>query len=172
MVPVVDGFAAGLLLDDGRIAGINEDASTAATALSLDGVRMVAEVTRGSDAYVLIHHRSHLSVMMAATPRSAGCEVDYCADFRGDQSYGGCHQLRRAGGNFLMAAGEVNRSGGVSWRDDDLILSNPGPVSYVPQGANYPVDGNFNFDGPVSLADAQVIMDNNLLSSRECAPCP
>ena len=35
---------------------------------------------------------------------------------------------------------------------------------------NYPVDGDVNFSGDVSFADAQAIIANNLLSSRECTP--
>ena len=76
-VPVTDGFAAGLLLSDGRIAGVVEGA------LSLDGVSIAPGFREGSDVYVLIHHRNHLSVMSAQPVAfgAAGCG-GYCMDFR------------------------------------------------------------------------------------------
>ena len=178
-VPVVDGFAAGLLLADGRIAGIDEGATTAGAALSLAGVPVAAGFAPGSEIYVLIHHRNHLSVMSAhpVAYGGAGCEGGYCVDFRRRRSYDGCAHLRHADGNRLMAAGDTNRSGVVSWGDDDFILNNPrrtlrAPAAYAPGRVNYYVDGDLDFDGRVSLADARVIADNNLLSSRECAPHP
>ena len=69
-----------------------------------------------------------------------------------------------------MAAGDVNRSGVVSWGDDDFILNNPGvAATYIPKGANYPADGDLNFSGAVTPADDRIIIENNLLSS-ECVP--
>ena len=169
-VPVTNGRAAGLLLHDGRIAGIDEQAATATAALLLDGVRVAAEVAQGSDVYVLIHHRNHLSVMTAAVAASAGCSVDYCADFRNQQSYAGCCQLPRVDGMYMMAAGDVNRSGVVSWGDDDLLLDNPGGAAYIPRGANYPVDGDVDFDGQVSANDNRPIVENHLPSAEACMP--
>ena len=173
-LPVVNGFAVGLLLSDGRIAGIDEGASTASAALRLGGVRMAAEIVSGSDVYVLIHHRNHLPVM-SAVPASADCGADYCADFRNSQSYGGCRQLRRAGETYMMAAGDVNRSGVVSWGDDDFLLAiNEGRTATyderVPgRGMNYLVDADVNFDRQITSDDYRMILDNNLLSS-ECTP--
>ena len=162
-VPVTNGRAAGLLLADGRIAGINEGAPAATAALSLDGVRMEAGFAPGSEIYVQIHHRNHLSVMSATSATSAGCAGDYCADFRGRQSYVGCPQLRRAGAPYVMAAGDVNRSGVVSWGDDDLILNSLGSRGYA--------SSDLNFDARVSVDDVRAILDNNLLSSA-CRPRP
>ena len=173
-VPVVEGFAAGLLLADGRIAGIDESATTAGAALSLEGVPIAAGFAPGSEIYVLIHHRNHLSVMSALPVAygGVGCEGGYCMDFRRRRSYDGCAHLRHADGNRLMAAGDVNRSGMVSWGDDALTLNTPSAASYVRTGSNYLVDGDLNFDAQVSLDDARVIRANNLLSSQECAPRP
>ena len=175
-VPVTDGFAAGLLLADGRIAGINEAAPAAGAALSSRGVSMAAAFPQGAEVYVLVHHRNHLSVMSAspAVTRSAACETDYCVDFRERPAYVGCAQLRHADGNWLMAAGDVNRSGVVSWGDDDFILNNlqlsvEPRAAYMPREANYLVDGDLNFDGEITSDDYRLILDNNLLSSRECA---
>ena len=173
-LPVVDGFAAGLLLADGRIAGINEQASTAGAALSLAGVPIDAGFSQGAELYVLIHHRNHLPVM-AATPaltRAGGCEVDYCADLGAARSYRGCAQLQHVDGNWLMIAGDVNRSGVVSWGDDNLILNYGGDLTYMPAGMNYPVDADVNFDRRITSDDYQLILENNLLSSRECLPRP
>ena len=176
-LPVVNGFAAGLLLSDGRIAGIEEGATTSVAALSLGGVPIAAGFAQGSEVYVLIHHRNHLPVMSArpASTRGSGCGADYCADLRRRQSYVGCRQLRHADGNWLMAAGDTNRSGAVSWGDDDFLLDNLGlvleeSVAYVPGGSNYLVDGDLNFDGEVSPDDYRLIIENNLLSSSECMP--
>ena len=175
-LPVVNGFAAGLLLSDGRIAGIEEGATTSVAALSLEGVRVGAGFVQGSEVYVLIHHRNHLPVMSArpASTRGGDCRADYCVDFRRRQSYGGCRQLRHADGSWLMAAGDVNRSGAVSWGDDDFLLDNLGLVleeesaAYAPGGSNYLVDADLNFDGQISPNDYRLIIENNLLSSREC----
>ena len=169
------GYAAGLLLDDGRIAGINEDAPTAAAALLLERMPVVLKAPPGSDVYVLIHHRNHLPVItaQAAATRSADCDADYCADFRDTQSWHGCAQLRRADGRYMMITGDVNRSGTISWGDDDFLLGRLGRLgstAYTRTGSHYPVDGDLNFDGRVSAADFQVILDNNLLSSAPCTP--
>ena len=60
----------------------------------------------------------------------------------------------------MMAAGDVNRSGIVSWGDDALLLE-----------GNYSVDADLDFSGDFSSADLQVILDNNFLAS-ECLPRP
>ena len=173
-VPTTGNLAAGLLLRDGRIAGVNEGATTTTMALSRAGVRFAApRLPAGEDVYVLIHHRNHLSVMSAqpAAFGGAGCEGRYCVDFRGRQSYRGCAQLR-SGEAYVMVAGDVNRSGAVSWGDDDFILNNLGAPSYRSQGTNYIVDADLNFDGRVSVGDAQAILDNNLLTTEECTLRP
>ena len=139
-VPVVEGFAAGLLLADGRIAGIDESATTAGAALSLEGVPIAAGFAPGSEIYVLIHHRNHLSVMSALPVAygGVGCEGGYCVDFRRRRSYDGCAHLRHADGNRLMAAGDVNRSGMVSWGDDALTLNTPSAGVVCAHGIELP----------------------------------
>ena len=185
-IPVLarGGRAAALLLSDGRIVGINEAATTAADALSLTGVRFAAEIPAGHEVYVAIHHRNHLSVMSEQPVTDAGCaaDVDYCVDFRRQQSYADCDQARHADGSFMMFAGDVNRSGSVAWGDDAIFLvgsyygSEPGGREGYRMmiGDNYLVDADLNFDGssgtPVSRAmDEQFILANNLVSS-ECRP--
>ena len=171
--PPAGGRAAGLLLRDGRIAGINEQATTAATTLSLRGVTfgIMERTLRGEDVYVLVHHRNHLSVMSArpATGAPPGCAADYCVDFRREQAYAGCAQWCGADGVCMMAAGDVNRSGVVSWGDDDFVLDNEVTATYTAIGSNYLVDADLNFSGDVSPADTQMIIANNLLKS-ECTP--
>ena len=175
-LPTTDGRAAGLLLADGRIAGINEGASSTATALRLDGVRIEAGFVPGSEIYVVIHHRNHLPVMSATSATSAGCAADYCADFRGRQSYVGCPQLRRAGAPYVMVAGDVNRSGVVSWGDDDFRLTIAGnrearyDERVSRRATNYLVDADLDFSGRITSDDYRLIVANNLLSSEECAP--
>ena len=174
-LPPEGGRAAGLLLRDGRIAGINEQATTVAATLSLRGVTfgIVAGILRREDVYVLVYHRNHLSVMSARpVPNAApGCEADYCADFRREQAYAGCAQWCGADGVCMMAAGDVNRSGVVSWGDDDFVLDNEVTATYTAIGSNYLVDADLNFSGDVSPADTQMIITNNLLKS-ECLPRP
>ena len=139
------------------------------------GVEIDVGFAQGAELYVLIHHRNHLSVMSAspAVTRGAACEVDYCANFGAAQAYRGCAQLQHADGNRLMAAGDVNRSGVVSWGDDDFLLNYEGDLTYMSAGArqlNYPVDADVSFDRRITSDDYQIILDNNLLSSRECMP--
>ena len=175
VAPTTGGRTAGLLLSDGRIVGINEAATTVSEALSFGGVSFrTLELPEGEDVYVLIHHRNHLSVLSAQPAATADCGVgvDYCVDFRAQPSYAGCPQSRHADGSYRMVAGDVNRSGSVSWGDDALLLSSFGSVSdYQPIGDNYLVDADLNFDGAVTVSDSLLILTNNLVSS-ECGARP
>ena len=176
--PTTGGRAAGLLLSDGRIAGINEAAPTVADALSLDGVRFEAELPQGEDVYVLIHHRNHLPVLSArpAMDMSAGCSVDYCVDFQAEQSYSQCEQLRLSGGEYAMYAGDVDRNFQVTLGDRAFILvANGDPATFAMRsgslgGTNYNADGDLDFVQGVTLADRAVILVNNGRGSLACAP--
>ena len=176
--PTTGGRAAGLLLSDGRIAGINEAAPTVADALSLDGVRFEAELPQGEDVYVLIHHRNHLPVMSAqpATNTSAaGCSADYCVDFQAEQSYSQCEQLRLSGGEYAMYAGDVDRNFQVTLGDRSFILvANGDPATFAMRPGlgvtNYNADGDLDFVQGVTLADRAVILINNGRGSLACAP--
>lgn len=145
-------------------------ATTVTAALSSGGVPFEAELPRGHDVYVLIHHRNHLSVVSAQPATSAGCGAHYCADFRARQAYGSCTQLR-SGTAYRMVAGDVTRSGSISWGDDDFLLRYQGRAAYAQRGANYLVDCDSDFSGHVATTEIQVILDNNLLSSQ-CRPRP
>ena len=164
--PTTNGRAAGLLLRDGRIVGINEEAPTVGEALSLGGVRFVgAELPQDGNVYVLIRHRNHLPVISAAsaaTGPSPNCDVDYCVDFRRTQSHSGCEQVRLSDGSYAMYAGDVNRSGRIRFGDADFIVENDNaPVTYEQIGDNYLVDGDLNFSGRVRFGDADSIVEND-----------
>ncbi len=158
--PTPGGRATGLLLRDGRIAGINEDAATAADALFLDGVRFETELPEGGQVYVLVHHRNHLSVISAnaLAPGSEGCTAGYCVDFRFAQSHGG-RQAEVGQGTYAMFAGDVDRNGVIDERDETLIrvhnLRSLGAGAYRDPDAagNYAVDADLDFDGEVLSAD-------------------
>ncbi len=158
--PTTGGRAAGLLLRDGRIAGINEEAATAADALFLDGVRFETELLEGGQVYVLVHHRNHLSVISAnaLAPGGEGCTAGYCVDFRFAQSHGD-GQAEVGQGTYAMFAGDVDRNGVIDERDEVLIrvhnLRSLGAGAYRDPDAagNYAVDADLDFDGEVLSAD-------------------
>ncbi len=158
--PTTGGRAAGLLLRDGRIAGINEEAATAADTLFLNGVRFETELPEGQEVYVLVHHRNHLSVISAnaLAPGSEGCTAGYCVDFRFAQSHGD-GQAEVGQGTYAMFAGDVDRNGVIDERDEVLIrvhnLRSLGAGAYRDPDAagNYAVDADLDFDGEVLSAD-------------------
>ncbi len=161
--PTTGGRAAGLLLRDGRIAGINEEAATAADTLFLNGVHFETELPEGQEVYVLVHHRNHLSVISAnaSAPGGEGCNAGYCVDFRFAQSHGG-RQAEVGQGTYAMVAGDVDRNGVVDERDEVLIrvhnlrsLTSLGAGAYRDPDAagNYAVDADLDFDGEVLSAD-------------------
>ncbi len=161
--PTPGGRAAGLLLRDGRIAGINEEAATAADALFLDGVRFETELLEGGQVYVSVHHRNHLSVISAnaLAPGGEGCNAGYCVDFRFAQSHGD-GQAEVGQGTYAMFAGDVDRNGVIDERDEVLIrvhnlrsLTSLGAGAYRDPDAagNYAVDADLDFDGEVLSAD-------------------
>ena len=156
--PTPGGRAAGLLLRDGRIVGINK--ATAADALFLNGVRFEMELPEGQGVYVLVHHRNHLSVISAnaLAPGGEGCTADYCVDFRFAQSHGD-GQAEVGQGTYAMVAGDVDRNGVIDERDEVLIrvhnLTSLGAGAYRDPDAagNYAVDADLDFDGEVLSAD-------------------
>ena len=162
--PTTGGRAAGLLLSDGRIAGINEEATTAAEALSLAGVRFESESLEGEDVYVLIHHRNHLPVMSAQPTTSTGCEADYCVDFRSQQSYGRCAQFRRSDRVYVMYAGDTNASGSIGVADLSSISNNQG----LQVGTYELAVDDMNFTGSVGVVDLSFGSDNSALNSAFC----
>ena len=162
--PVISGRAAGLLLSDGRIAGINSDAPSPAQALSLGGVHFArVEVPQSRDVYVLIHHRNHLSAVSDRLTRGAGCTAGFCMDFRDTRTAG---QMRLGAGAYGMAAGDVDRNGVIDARDELLIralnLSPLGARRYAApnEAGNYGVDADVDFDGEVLSADRYFIIIN------------
>ena len=171
--PTTNGRAAGLLLSDGRIVGINEAATTTAEALSLEGVRFEADLPQG-DVYVLIHHRNHLSVMSAqpATNTSAGVcstDPDYCVDFRDKQSYIGCGQVSLSDSDELygMYAGDVGRTGLITRADLAFIGDNDSerPTYARMIEGNYLVDGDLDFSGLIARGDETEVGNNDSESS-------
>ncbi len=165
--PLAGGRATGLLLSDGRIAGINEAASVADASL-LDGVRFELKPPEGEDLYVLIHHRNHLPVMSSAPVVAAtgtDCEADYCVDFRVGQSHGD-GQVEMGAGLHAMVAGDLDRNGVIDERDEALIrvynLTSLGAVGYRAAAAvgRYAVDADVDFDGEVLSADRYFVIEN------------
>ena len=173
--PTTGGRAAGLLLSDGRIVGINEAATTTAEALSLEGIRFEADLPQGEDVYVLIHHRNHLSVMSAqpATNTSAGVicstDPDYCVDFRDKQSYIGCGQVSLSDSDELygMYAGDVGRTGLITRADLAFIGDNDSerPTYARMIEGNYLVDGDLDFSGLIARGDETEVGNNDSESS-------
>ena len=172
--PTTGGRAAGLLLSDGRIAGINEAATTTAESLSLEGVRFEADLPQGEDVYVLIHHRNHLSVMSAqpATNTSVGVcstDPDYCVDFRDKQSYIGCGQVSLSDSDELygMYAGDVGRTGLITRADLAFIGDNDSerPTYARMIEGNYLVDGDLDFSGLIARGDETEVGNNDSESS-------
>ena len=162
--PVLSGRAAALLLSDGRIAGINEEAQSPERALSSEGVHFaMVELPRGWDVYVLIHHRNHLSAVSDRLTRGAGCAADFCADFRGARGAG---QVWLGAGAYGMAAGDVDRNGVIDARDELLIRAyNPSSIGVrhyaaPDEAGNYGVDADLDFDGEVLSADRYFIVRN------------
>ena len=176
--PTTGGRAAGLLLSDGRIAGINEAAATAAEALLLDGPRFEAELPQGEDVYVLIHHRNHLPVMSAqpATNTSAGCSVDYCADFVARQSRQN-GQYAVGNGVFAMFAGNADRDNDIDADDENVVRRYNATAiisgaQYTADAAGrYAVDGDLDFDGDVLAGDLYFILKNDAENACDgCSP--
>ena len=176
--PTAGGRAAGLLLSDGRIAGINEAAATAAEALLLDGPRFEAELPQGEDVYVLIHHRNHLPVMSAqpATNTSVGCSVDYCADFVARQSRQN-GQYAVGNGVFAMFAGNADRDNDIDADDENVVRRYNATAiisgaQYTADAAGrYAVDGDLDFDGDVLAGDLYFILKNNAENACDgCSP--
>ena len=163
------GRVAGLLLNDGRIAGINEAATTVSEALSLGGVRFEsAELPEGEDVYVLIRHRNHLSVLSAQPAATADCGVgvDYCVDFRSRQSFDRCAQFRFPDGVHVMYAGDTNASGSIGAVD----LTSIGDTQTFRVGTYQLAVNDMNFTGDVGTVDLTFGADNTAISSEFCNP--
>ena len=170
---------AALLLANGAVVGVDENAPTAPGALATRGVvfDVVIDAAR-QDLYVLIHHRNHLPIISTASATTTNCVADYCVDFTTRQSRQGT-QKDLGGGRFAMRAGDVNRNGSIALIEREFIVthngknimgwhySNPGVLG------NYIVDADLNFDEAVSLNDREFIVINDRESLCDvCAPNP
>ena len=170
---------AALLLYDGRVAGVDESAATAAAAVRTGGVHFDINIDDSAeDLYVLVDHRNHLPVMSAGAVSRDDCgAADYCADFTRNQAHRYCSQIAAAGGGpFLMVAGDVNRTGGIGLGDRNFILIHNGTditaASYANPDTrgNYVVDADLNFSGSVHLSARNLILSNNGRGSSFCHP--
>ena len=162
--------AAGLLLHDGRVAGVIPGAPSLAESINERWVNLDTDVDDASkqDWYVVVHHRNHLSVMSAnaLTAAGDGCAADYCVDLTESQSYRQGQSLL-GGSLYGMVAGDVNRDGMISYADSLLIrlhnLTPLRPVDYddADGSGNYAVDADLDFDGEVLSKDRFFVIENN-----------
>ena len=163
---------AALLLDDGRIVGINEAATLPSQSLRTDDVLFDNVAHNDNDPlYVMVRHRNHLPALLTATK----CGERYCADFTGSQSYGG-GQAELRNGVYALRAGDVNRDGTIDKTDERWIrrhnLTTIGPRHYTAaEAGRYAADADVDFDGEVLSADRYHVFQNTGTSSCDaCMP--
>ena len=161
---------AALLLDDGRIVGVNEAATLPSQSLRTDDVLFDNVAHNDNDPlYVMVRHRNHLPALLAA----AKCGERYCADFTGSQSYGeGQAELRN--GVYALRAGDVNRDGTIDKTDERWIrrhnLTTIGPRHYTAaEAGRYAADADVDFDGEILSADRYYLFEN--AGASACGAC-
>ncbi len=120
------GVKAGLLLSDGSIAGVVEDATTTSAVLARQGVRFAVEIGSDKDVYLLLQHRNHLPIL-SARPLSAECGdlgADYCIDYRevgaSADLYNRSCPMFRNNDRLFMITGDVNADGTIVSADAEF----------------------------------------------------
>ena len=172
------GVKAGLILSDGSIVGVVEDATTTTDVLERQGVRFDVEIEANKDVYLLLQHRNHLPVL-SARPLSTDCSdsgANYCIDYRevnaaADLYYGLCGMKRHSDGRLLMIGGNVDHDAVVGLTDYLTLLAGLGRSSvnedaYVGRTISgirlYWADMDLNFDTEVALTDGLNVVLANL----------
>ncbi len=122
----VGGVKAGLILSDGSIVGVNENATTTTDVLARQGVRFDAEIEPNKDVYLLLQHRNHLPIL-SARPLSTDCgdsSANYCIDYRevgaSTDLYNGSCPMFRNNDRLFMITGDVNADGTIVSADADF----------------------------------------------------
>ncbi len=135
---------AGLLLNDGRIVG-------------MDGISdlLFDQMISGEAYYVLIRHRNHLDILSSNTIRQ-GINMSY--DFTNCYAAFGAEQLKSLDGRFAMFAGDYNPDSVLQISDYDVWKADPAMLNAYEYS-----DGNL--DGTVQVVDYDVWYANRAKTS-------